>query len=262
MTYRDNSPDVRPTSGRRWILWLAAIAVILVFLAALVRVAFHAFVAINPSLTGDADQTKTLFVQLDPFYVPADGVTQFEVYGGSSNVIIQPYHDNERKGFVRITEGYLDDGSDRRHLFWTVENGTLRIDDNEYGLAITSGKMVTIELPSDIIASLESADLTCSSGTLTVDGLDCEVLTLRVASGSADVVVQGEPEHIACDVQSGQARIALPHDLGFTPNVQEASGKVTIEQRLNDVDGVAVYGDGYTKLDLTVASGRIDISAL
>lgn len=90
------------------------------------------------------------------------------------------------------------------------------------------------------------------SGTLTE--LDCDA-----ASASCELLLTNCPKRIDADMASGDLRLTLPEDCGFTVKIDALSGDFTSEFPTTSQNGKRIYGDGSCVINVSALSGDVTI---
>lgn len=104
------------------------------------------------------------------------------------------------------------------------------------------GKVNCGTTSGSIIMAVEADDVKCSS-----------------TSGDVSLEFGVCPSSVDAHTTSGQIRLTVPGDKGFTANYYTTSGRFNCELPVNITDNRAVYGDGSAQFNLSSTSGNISI---
>lgn len=110
-----------------------------------------------------------------------------------------------------------------------------------------------------VLSECGDVDISSASGKIEASLTDCGSVELDSASGAVGLKVTGELRSLSVDTASGDVTLTLPETLGFTAEVDTASGKFESELPVSMSGGRYVCGDGAAALELDTASGDITI---
>ncbi|WP_165043297.1 DUF4097 family beta strand repeat-containing protein [Adlercreutzia sp. ZJ138] len=149
--------------------------------------------------------------------------------------------------------------SDRlERLSVDVASGTYSLDQvgcRELGLSMASGELSASGF------SCTDAGLDISSGKVTLDGAIGGELEIDQASGDVSVSCAGDQPRIAIlDVTSGVVALELNRARGFELIMDKTTGSFNCNMPLESTsDNARRAGDGYTKLNVNLVSGTLNV---
>lgn len=238
---------------------------------------------------------------MDIFRVDAASAKSLTVRwaAGSVNVSVTEGADEDAVEFWETSERDLSEGQRMR---WSTEGDALKIDYGRWlGGFMFTRKDLNVRIPRAIASSLNQVRIDGSSGSYRVEGIGCNVLSFKIASGKANVedvaaqslhvdlasgalsamgrfaagvklrVASGEtrvfcvgtcPREVDVDAASGKVRLALPKSDGFTVRLTKASGKFASGFPLEQQGNVYRYGDGSARIGVRLASGSMALDCV
>lgn len=129
----------------------------------------------------------------------------------------------------------------------------------DYALTGVQCERLCVDLSSGVLkakkVTAQDLDVDVSSGKVDFDGSVSSSVDVDVASGSARVRTATTPQEADLDVSSGELELLLPHDAGFTAQVDVSSGSFDTSFKTTKRDGALVAGNGAMALNVDVASG-------
>lgn len=145
---------------------------------------------------------------------------------------------------------------------------TLTAASGEYNLEKFVCQNLDIDLASGLIngegIDAKNLDLDVASGNVNVRGEFSNSVNIDVASGLVSVAsMKSCPTYTSIDVMSGQATLAIPNDSGFTAKLDKLSGTFNCDfEGMWDAqtDGLLICGDGKKAMDISLASGAVNLS--
>ncbi len=125
--------------------------------------------------------------------------------------------------------------------------------------------------------TIREVEIDTASGTC--DFINCEVNTMDIDTASGDVEFSGKLNSLECDAasasfrgeltnvpsridmdsMSGDLKVTLPEDAGFTVKLDAMSSDFSSDFETVSRDGQFVHGDGYCRIDMNAMSGDIYI---
>lgn len=163
-----------------------------------------------------------------------------------------------------------------------------------FGISFDAPKDLLITVPQDWICqeleidaasasvhvtgmTIETVDFDGASGSFRFD--DCHVGTLDVDTASGDIhysgtlqeldcdaasasctlVLANAPRRIDADMASGDLKLTLPEDCGFTVKLDALSGDFTSDFLTSTQNGKYIYGDGRCRINISAMSGDVII---
>lgn len=98
------------------------------------------------------------------------------------------------------------------------------------------------------------------SGRVNIDG-DAEHIMLDSVSGDLNFSTDSlDTNSISINTVSGDTKISLPEDCGFTLDNSSVSGELTSGFNGRTEDDCYIYGDGYTEIEFDSVSGSITLN--
>lgn len=188
-----------------------------------------------------------------------------------------------RNGVLQISYGPTNWGLsgcsdlDAKHLTLTIpeeiaarsfESVSLTAASGEYNLGAFGCQNLSIDLASGRVkgdgVDAKNLDLDVASGDVDLRGEFLNSVNMDVASGLVSVAsLSSCPAFTTIDVMSGQATLAIPDDSGFTAKVDKISGSFNCAFNGAwdaQADGLLVCGDGTKIMDVSLASGTVNLS--
>ncbi len=110
------------------------------------------------------------------------------------------------------------------------------------------------------LTDCETVSLETASGDIGAVLTGCGTAEIDTASGKQTLAVTDLLRELSVDTASGDVTLTLPETLGFTAEVDTASGKFESELPVSMSGGRYVCGDGAAALDLETASGDVHIT--
>ena len=167
-----------------------------------------------------------------------------------------------------------------QQMRWSVNGDTLSIDYGTWFSCFALGrKDLQVRIPKSCAQNLGAVEIDGASGDYDVNGLGCETLKLKLASGDVDgrfadrvdvrtasgqtriVCREACPKAIDADIASGSVSVAVPESSGFTARIEKASGRFSSSFSLSQNGNVYTSGDGSASVNARLASGEFRIDA-
>ena len=225
-------------------------------------------------------------------YVPAGEIRDIQVEWAAGDIFIEPGDVSE------ITFSETAGLAKEDQLIWSKKGDKLVIQFCKtrvyFGISVEAPKSLKIVVPRDWICDeLEidaaSAEVTVTNMTINAvdfDGAsgvctftDCHVKNLDVDTASGDLRFSGTlteldcdaasasctmllsncPRRIDADMASGDLRLTLPENCGFTVDLDALSGDFTSDFATAQQNGSYVFGDGSCKISVSAMSGDVII---
>lgn len=225
-------------------------------------------------------------------YVPAGEIRDIQVEWAAGDIFIEPGDVSE------ITFSETAGLAEEDQLIWSKKGDKLVIQFCKtrvyFGISVEAPKSLKIVVPRDWICDeLEidaaSAEVTVTNMTINAvnfDGAsgvctftDCHVKNLDVDTASGDLRFSGTlteldcdaasasctmllsncPRRIDADMASGDLRLTLPENCGFTVDLDALSGDFTSDFATAQQNGSYVFGDGSCKISVSAMSGDVII---
>lgn len=120
-------------------------------------------------------------------------------------------------------------------------------------IVTASGKVKTS------LTDCETVSLETASGDIGAVLTGCGTAEIDTASGKQTITVTDSLRELSVDSASGDVTLTLPESLGFTAEVDTASGKFESELPVTMQGERFVHGDGAAALELDTASGDVTI---
>ena len=176
--------------------------------------------------------------------------------------------------------------TDKSFLRYRLKNGVLDVDYSTGKIGISLGslskefnKKLCIKLPESLAANLKGVDIDAVSADIAVNGLSLDNMSIDVTSGDirltdmnirdfeADTIsgalaasFNSCPEAFRFDSTSGDCKIYLPADSGFTAVIDDISGDLETEFSYHkNSDYEYVIGDGRNSFEMDTVSGDFEI---
>lgn len=221
-----------------------------------------------------------------------DTIHKIHVDWASGNIVFKT---SDRETIKIYEEGTA---STDQHMTYTHSGSTLSIQYIEAKLYHSSlhipSKKLYVEIPAtwsgdEIQISVASADILFENITVnevdldtasgSVNFTDCKIRSVQLDSASGDIEYTGTLESIHCnaasadlkltldntpseismDCASGDIRLTLPEDTGFTVEMDSLSGKFHSEFPATVSGERYIYGDGRCRIEIDSMSGSIHI---
>ncbi len=197
---------------------------------------------------------------------------------------------------IELVETSQGGFSRAQQMRWSVSGGTLDINYGSwFSCASLSKKDLEVRIPKKYADSLGKVRLDGASGDYRVQGIGCESLDLKLASGRADAqevsakalsvdLASGQlsatgrfaesvdvqtasgtasvtckevaPRAIDADLASGRVTVAIPENDGFTAKVDKSSGSFSSAFPTTQQGNGYVYGNGGASINVRIASGE------
>lgn len=224
--------------------------------------------------------------------VPASEIKNIQVDWAAGSITIVP-------GDVDSISFSENDGLDENHqMVWSKQGNTLVIRYSKtqvyFGFRFDAPKNLLITVPRDwscneleidaasakvcvndltihtvdfdgasgvcefVNCNVDHMDLDTASGDIKFTGtlteLDCDA-----ASASCVLHLSNTPLRIDADMASGDLRLTLPEDCGFTVKLDALSGDFTSDFSTVTQNGKYIYGDGSCDINVSAMSGDVTI---
>lgn len=134
----------------------------------------------------------------------------------------------------------------------TISSGSVLINDinsREIDIRATSGSIIFERVVSDELV----IDLTF--GSVDIEG-EFEAIDAKMTSGRLEIESVTAPYNLFVDITSGNAKITLPENDGFTARVNRTSGTFSTDFILDDY---GVYKSGERRYDINLTSGTFSL---
>ena len=225
--------------------------------------------------------------------VPADSIRDIQIEWAAGTITIMPGDVGE------ITFSDTAGLAEKDQMIWSQKGDKLLIQFCKpriiFGISIDAPKDLKIIVPRgwncdelDIDAAsadvniqnmtIQAVDFDGASGTCTFT--DCHLNILDVDTASGDINFSGTlseldcdaasatctmrltncPKRMDADMASGDLRLTLPENCGFSVNLEALSGDFTSEFPTVTKDGRYVHGDGSCVIQVSAMSGNIVIN--
>lgn len=225
--------------------------------------------------------------------VPADSIRDIQIEWAAGTITIMPGDVGE------ITFSDTAGLAEKDQMIWSQKGDKLLIQFCKpriiFGISIDAPKDLKIivprgwncdELDIDAVSAdvniqnmtIQAMDFDSASGTCTFT--DCHLNILDVDTASGDINFSGTlseldcdaasatctmrltncPKRMDADMASGDLRLTLPENCGFTVNLESLSGDFTSEFPTATKDGRYVHGDGSCIIQVSAMSGNIVIN--
>lgn len=224
--------------------------------------------------------------------VSAEEIRDIEIEWAAGTITVEPGDVTE------ITFSETAGLAEKDQMIWSQKGDTLVIQFCKtrvyFGISIEAPKDLKIIVPKDWIcgeleidaASAEVQIKGISIDTVDFDGasgvcefINCDVNHLDIDTASGDIYYTGTlieldcdaasascslnltncPKRIDADMASGDLRITLPEDCGFTVNLDALSGDFTSDYSTTISNGKHIYGDGSCTINVSALSGDVMI---
>lgn len=145
---------------------------------------------------------------------------------------------------------------------WSCEN--LEIDAASADLEITDLTISKVEFDGASgqcrfeNCQVEDLDLDTASGNVWFSG-SLDTLECDAASADCDIMVSNHPRRIDMDAASGDLRLSLPADCGFSAELETLSGDFSSDFNTTMSGGRYVCGSGETIINVSALSGDVTI---
>lgn len=225
-------------------------------------------------------------------YVSADEIKNIKIDWAAGSIAITP-------GDVdNILFSETQDLREEDRMVFSQQGDTLTIRFNStrvyWGLSFDAPKDLLITVPRDWFCreleidaasasvhvtglTVESVDFDGASGSFRFDNCHVGMLDVDTASGdihfsgtlqeldcdaasaSCTLVLDNAPRSIDADMASGDLRLTLPEDCGFTVKLDALSGDFASDFQTSTQNGKYIYGDGRCRITISAMSGDIMI---
>lgn len=225
-------------------------------------------------------------------YVSADEIKNIRIDWAAGSISITP-------GDVEnILFSETQNLSEEDRMVYSQQGDTLVIHftgtQQIFGVSIDAPKDLLITVPQDWICqeleidaasasvhvtglTIETVDFDGASGNFRFDGCHVGALDIDTASGdirysgtlqeldcdaasaSCTLVLTNAPRRIDADMASGDLRLTLPEDCGFTVQLDALSGNFTSDFLTSTQNGKYIYGNGSCRINISAMSGDVDI---
>ena len=143
-----------------------------------------------------------------------------------------------------------------------LDTASGKIDLHQMGAA----QYVTLQSASGAIkaelGSVEKLDIETASGNVAVSADALADVETDSASGKVSLTVREYIAECSIDTASGEVTLTLPETLGFTAEVDTASGDFESEIAVKHKGDSYIAGDGAAEIEVETSSGNISILAL
>lgn len=225
-------------------------------------------------------------------HVPAGEIRDIQIEWAAGDISIEPGDVSE------ITFSETAGLAEEDQLIWSKKGDKLVIQFCKtrvyFGISVEAPKSLEIVVPRDWICDelaidAASAEVTVTNMTINAvdfDGAsgvctftDCHVKNLDVDTASGDLRFSGTLTELDCDaasasctmllsncprridaeMASGDLRLTLPENCGFTVDLDALSGDFTSDFTTAQQNGSYVFGDGSCKISVSAMSGDVII---
>lgn len=134
-----------------------------------------------------------------------------------------------------------------------------------YALEGTTPDRLSVELASGRLqasgVSAQELAIELASGEVSVAGDVSDDVEVSAASGTVSLaLVEAAPRTLGIDIASGNVRVELPPDAGFTATVEKASGTFDCAFAATQHDGVYESGDKACDISVEMMSGTVSLA--
>lgn len=224
--------------------------------------------------------------------VSAEEIRDIEIEWAAGTITMEPGDVTE------ITFSETAGLAEKDQMVWSQKGDTLVIQFCKtrvyFGISIDAPKDLKIIVPKDWICgeleidaastevqikgiSIDAVDFDGASGVC--EFINCDVNHLDIDTASGDIYYTGTlieldcdaasascslnltncPKRIDADMASGDLRLTLPEDCGFTVNLDALSGDFTSDYSTTISNGKHIYGDGSCTINVSALSGDVMI---
>lgn len=227
--------------------------------------------------------------------VDAAGIRNLSIAWAAGSVTVSVVDDAETDGAIELVETAARGVTKSQQMRWDASGDTLKVDYGTwFSCFMLDKKDLEVRIPQSRAADLGTVSIDGASGRYSMQGIDCDALDIRLASGEVDAddlsarefsvdvasgkafvsgrfeesvhlrTASGEsritcegacPRSVDVDVASGNVSLLLPDNEGFTARVDKASGSFETTFPMTQNGSLYVYGQGGSSIDVDLASG-------
>ena len=224
--------------------------------------------------------------------VPAEQIRDIKIEWAAGTIFIEPGNVSE------ITFSETAGLTEKDQLIWSQKGDKLLIQFCKtrvfFGISIEAPKELKIVVPQDWVCDeleIDAASAVVKISNMTMDSVDfdgasgtctftnCHVKNLDVDTASGDIRYSGTlvelncdaasasctmqltncPKRINADMASGDLRLTLPENCGFTVELDALSGDFTSDFPTTNKNGHYICGDGSCMISVSAMSGDVMI---
>jgi len=224
--------------------------------------------------------------------IPADEIRDIKIEWAAGTITLEPGDVQE------ITFSETAGLADKDQMVWSRNGDKLVIHFSQtrvyFGISIDTPKDLKITVPKDWVCDeleIDAASAEVNVTNMTISSVDfdgasgvctftnCHVKTMDVDTASGDLRYSGTlvemdcdaasatctmrltncPKRIDADMASGDLRLTLPDDCGFTVDLDALSGDFTSDFPTHMQNGKHIYGDGSCTINVSAMSGDVNI---
>lgn len=242
--------------------------------------------------TGDYGDFDNDYSASGDYETTVDGIENVSLKWAADSVIIRA-GDGDKITFSERTAGSIPKD---KALRWAVKGGTLYIQYCQKG--VTSRlpqKELTLTVPKELPSKLSGLMIDTAAATVNVQGIsvgrfefnsvsgdlnaaltaasaefntvsgdidyrgDCEKFEVNSISGDLRLSSSSCPKNLSFNTTSGEAKLELPADSGFTLSMSSVSGDFNCDFPTLRQGGRYVSGDGSASFEINSVSGDVQI---
>lgn len=170
--------------------------------------------------------------------------------------------DHHNEDSIRLSESSTKHLSEKNQLHWWLDGNTLRVHYAASGINLDQikDKHLTVLLPKGTVP--DRLTINSVSAHVKAENIAADVLECNSVSGDAQLSLNHMPKKININSVSGNVRIAMPEDAGYTLELTSVSGTVNNTLQARRLGNTYIGGNGECAITMNTVSGDVYLSGM
>ncbi len=120
-------------------------------------------------------------------------------------------------------------------------------------------KDLILRVPRSLFGQLKSLEITTTSASVTVKGIEADRLSVKTSSGTVSLSLPVCPPKITVETKSGDVALSLSEDCGFSLGLEGDPDRFTCDFPVKEQDGRYLCGTPAAVIDLKTPGGTVKL---